>query len=413
MTGCLVLTVSAGHLGGAEDLGRRVAQALLTQGFPVASRQVVDEEESAVEAALRWGVEAHGLVVILSGAGGSSGEVVRRVLSRVTGTRLVLNDRLMAALKEFYAGCDRPMPRRADRLALLPQGATVWTVQDGEPGWCLETTASGIAVLPLGLPSLDVLIEKGLLPFARERFGAKGVVMLRTLRCVGADPAAIEERLGEWIGGSGEVSVDSLPVEGEVWVRLRARAASLPLAESAMSEVETAVTAALGDDCYGADEETLESAVGRLLSERRLTLSVAESCTGGLLGHRITNVPGSSACFDRGVVCYSNRAKEEMLGVPRQALAAHGAVSRPVAEAMARGICKASGSTFGLAITGIAGPEGGTRAKPVGTVFIALAAPDGVEARQFKFAGGRESVKWQATQMALDLLRRHLLKTCG
>jgi nicotinamide-nucleotide amidase len=410
MTGCLVLTVSAGHLGGREDPGRLVAQALLTQGFPVASRQVVDEEESAVEAALRWGVEAHGLVVILSGAGGSSGEVVRRILSRVTGSRLILNDRLLAALKEFHAGRDRPMPRRADRLALLPQGAVVWTAQDGEPGWCLETPAGGVAVLPLSLPSLDVLIDKGLLPFARERFGGKGVTRLRTLRCIGIDPVTVEERLGEWIGGGGEVGVSCLPVEGEVWVRLRARGVSLPMVESAMREVETAVTAALGDDCYGGDQETLESAAGRLLSDRQLTLSVAESCTGGLLGHRITNVPGSSAYFERGVVVYGNRAKEELLGVPRQTLATHGAVSRPVAETMARGICRASGSSFGLAITGIAGPDGGTRAKPVGTVFIALATPTGVEAHRFRFTGGRESIKWQSTQMALDLLRRHLLK---
>lgn len=160
-------------------------------------------------------------------------------------------------------------------------------------------------------------------------------------------------------------------------------------------------------------QESPEVVVGRLLRERQLTLSAAESCTGGLLCHRITNVPGSSAYFERGVVVYSNRAKEELLGVPRELLATHGAVSAPVAEAMARGICQKTGTPLGLAITGVAGPEGGTPAKPVGTVYIALATPDGTRSQRFSFAGGRDAVKWQSTQIALDLLRRYLLHPGG
>jgi len=173
------------------------------------------------------------------------------------------------------------------------------------------------------------------------------------------------------------------------------------------------VAKALGEDPHGRDDESLEVVVGRLLAARGLTLSVAESCTGGLLSHRITNVPGSSVYFERGVVVYSNRAKEELLGVPRALLVAHGAVSDPVAEAMARGICERTGTPLGLAITGIAGPDGGTPAKPVGTVYIALATPDGTRSQRFSFAGGRDAVKWQATQIALDLLRRYLLHHGG
>lgn len=414
MTGALILTVGAGQLAGPGDqAGQRLVQALLSQGFPVASRQVADEEEPAVEAALRWGVEAHGLVVILSGPGGGSGEVIRRVLSRVTGTRLVLNERLLQALDEFHARRERPMPRRAERLALLPQGATVWTVENGEPGWSLETPTSSVAVLPVGARSLDLLIEKWLLPLAKERFEGRGVVQVRTLRCVGIDPPAVEERLGEWAGGSADVSASCFGVEGEVWVRLRVRGESRPVVESALRELEVAVLTALGDDCYGKDQESLESVVGRLLRERGLTLSLAESCTGGLLGHRITNTPGSSAYFERGVVVYSYRSKEELLSVPKELLLSHGAVSAPVAEAMARGISQASGTELGLSVTGVAGPEGGTPAKPVGTVFIGLSTPEGVRSRRFLFAGSRESIKWQSTQLALDLLRRYLLTRKG
>jgi nicotinamide-nucleotide amidase len=172
--------------------------------------------------------------------------------------------------------------------------------------------------------------------------------------------------------------------------------------------VEPRVAGALGDDCYGRDADTLEQVVGRLLLARGLTLSVAESCTGGLLGHRLTNVSGSSAYFERGVVVYSNRAKQELLGVPEAVLRTHGAVSGPCAEAMARGICERSGSACGLAVTGIAGPDGGTPQKPVGTVFFGVAVSGTVTSRRFRFAGDRASVKWQSAQTALDLLRRSL-----
>jgi nicotinamide-nucleotide amidase len=242
---------------------------------------------------------------------------------------------------------------------------------------------------------------------------AEGGVPSRTLRCVGVELALLEERVRRSLGGSAGVSVSCLPAEGEVWVRLTAPGDSPEAAESLLREAEATLLGALGEDCYGRDQENLESVVGKLLRDRRLTLSLAESCTGGLLGHRITNVPGSSAYFERGVVVYSYRAKEELLGVPSQLLVAHGAVSGPVAEAMARGICQTSGSPLGLAITGVAGPEGGTPAKPVGTVFIGLAAPGSVQSRRFHFAGSREAIKWQSTQHALDWLRRYLLPIKG
>jgi len=175
-----------------------------------------------------------------------------------------------------------------------------------------------------------------------------------------------------------------------------------------MAALERRIAEVLGEDCYGRDGETLEQAVGRRLSARGLTLATAESCTGGLVGHRLTGVAGSSAFFERGVVVYSNRAKEELLGVPAEILRTHGAVSGPCAEAMVRGICERSGAACGLSITGIAGPDGGTPTKPVGTVFIGLAVSGAVEARHFRFSGGRASVKWQSSQMALDMLRRSL-----
>jgi nicotinamide-nucleotide amidase len=389
--------------GAGTDATTSAHATLVAAGVPVAGRMLVDEDDAALEQALAGDA---GLVVVVAGPGGSAGDVVRRVIARVSGTRLVLQERMLGALEESYRRRDRPLPRRAERLALLPQGASVWAADDGDPAWRLEAGRAAFVVLPPG--ALSPGVARHLIDFARSFAGPRRVVT-RILKAAGASLDDIEERLAEWLGHSdGEVTVATVPADGEVWVRLRTRGASTEDAMAALERVEPRIVAALGDDCYGRDADTLERVVGRLLSAHGLTLSVAESCTGGLLGHRLTNVSGSSAYFERGVVVYSNRAKQELLGVPDDLLRAHGAVSGPCAEAMARGICERSGSACGLAVTGIAGPDGGTPQKPVGTVFVGVAVAGNVTSRRFRFAGDREAIKWQSAQAALDLLRRSL-----
>jgi nicotinamide-nucleotide amidase len=409
MPAARVLTVASAPLGGDDPAGRLVARALLAEAVPVASRQVVDETEAAIEPALAALHDSGGLVVVLASPGGPGGDIVRRALSRLAGVRLLLSEPLLARLQKDFAARGESMPHRMDRLALLPQGAECWAAASGEPGWSLETKAAVVVVLPLGSASLGTLVQERLVPLARQRLGAAEGCALRALLTTGLSPADAEDRLGPWLGKPGPVSASTMIVDGDVWVRLLARGPSRQSALDELAAAEPAVRAALGPDCYGSDADTLESVVGRLLVEGALTVSVAESCTGGLLGHRLTNIPGSSRYFERGVMVYSNRAKEEMLGVPASLLAAHGAVSAPVAEAMVAGIRRISGSSCGIAVTGIAGPDGGTPTKPVGTVFIAAGWPGGLRVRHFQFGGGRDAVKQQSAQAALDLLRRGLL----
>ena len=395
-----VRLVAVGTAGGA-DATTSAHATLVAAGVPVAGRVLVEEDEAALEHALAGDT---GLAVVVAGPGGSTGDVVRRVIARLTGTRLVLHERMLGALQDAYQRRDRPLPRRAERLALLPQGASLWAAADGEPAWLLEAGRAAFAVLPPGI--LAPGIARSLVEFARVFAGGRGLAT-RILKTAGASLDDIEDRLADWLG-DGDVSVATVPADGEVWVRLRARGSSAEEAQAALERLEPRIAAALGDDCYGRDADTLEQVVGRLLSARHMTLSVAESCTGGLLGHRLTNIAGSSAYFERGVVVYSNRAKQELLGVPEDILKTHGAVSAPCAEAMARGICERSGSACGLAVTGIAGPDGGTPQKPVGTVFFGVAVAGHVTSRRFRFAGDRVAVKWQSAQTALDLLRRTL-----
>jgi nicotinamide-nucleotide amidase len=420
VTGVRIFTVGVAELAARDDAaGLSVARALRADGVPVASRAVVDEDEAALEAALGPALDGGGVVVVLAPPGGSGGDIVRRVLARLAGVRLVLSERLLDLLEADFARRGRALPRRLERLALLPQGAQLWTAPPGgggaaappagPPGWALEVRGALVAVLPLDAPDLSALVEQRLRPAARDRAGAGGVALVSLLRTTGVSAADAEERLAPWLGKEGPVTVSCLVVDGDVWVRLLARAPSRAVAEAALTAAGPAVREALGTDCYGVDGESLEVVVGALLRERGLGVSTAESCTGGLVAHRLTNIPGSSRYVDRGVVVYSNEAKTDLLGVPAELIRAHGAVSAPVAEAMARGVCRIGGTACGVAVTGIAGPDGGSPEKPVGTVFIGVASPAGVEVRRFHFAGGREAVKGQSAQAALDMLRRALL----
>jgi nicotinamide-nucleotide amidase len=394
----LVSVGAAVETGGYPETSR-VAAALGAAGVPVSAHVVVDDDERALEAAL----DATGVVAIVAGFGGSSGDSVRRVLARITGGRLRLNERMRGALEAHYAKRDRPLPRSAERLALLPQGASV--AEADAPVWVLETAKTSWVVFLRG--GVSTAVDTVLTPLARVRLGARGPVAVRTFKTAGVSVEDLDERLLDRPVPR-EVSLVTVPGESEVWVHLRARGRTQTVADRRLAEAAGALGAVLGDDCYGHDGDTLEAVVGKLLQERHLMLAVAESCTGGLVGHRITSIAGSSAYFERGVMVYSNEAKQEMLGVDEAILRTHGAVSAQCAEAMARGICERSRTACGLSITGIAGPGGATPTKPVGTVFIGLAVQGDVVARRFRFDGDRASVKWQSSVMALDMLRRRL-----
>lgn len=387
--------------------GAALARLLAARGLSVAVRRVVPEE-AEIERALRQAVEGRGLVVIVEV---DAGELARRVVARVLGSRLVLNEQALQALEAGFHKRGQAMPREIERLALVPQGATVLPLPEGPPGLLVEAQSALIALLPAVGRAEPILERLLLLLDARTR--REGATAVRTLKAIGIEPGEVEVRLTARLAGRPDITLRCLRYEGEAWVRLTARGPTAAGAEATLAAAEAVVGEELGEAVYGRDEERLEEVVGRLLKERKLTLAVAESCTGGLVGHRLTEVPGSSAYFERGVVVYSNEAKQALLGVPAELLAAHGAVSGPVVEAMARGVRERAGTDLGLGVTGIAGPEGGSPAKPVGTVFIALASPGGVQVRRFSFGGDRSENKAFSALWALELLRRYLQRPGG
>jgi nicotinamide-nucleotide amidase len=253
------------------------------------------------------------------------------------------------------------------------------------------------------------MLTEQVIPRLREALDIRARIRSRLLKTCGITESALDEAISDLIRSSRNPRIGLLAHPGEVHIRLTVKAESDEECDRRLDELEASLRERLGALLFGRDEERLEEVVGRLLREGAQTVAVAESCTGGLVCHRLTNVAGSSAYFVRGDVVYADQAKETVLGVPPGLIVQHGAVSRAVAEAMAAGIRAAAGTDLAIGITGIAGPGGGSPEKPVGLTYVAIAGSNGVISREFRFLGDRETNKLLASQAALDMVRRHLL----
>jgi nicotinamide-nucleotide amidase len=258
------------------------------------------------------------------------------------------------------------------------------------------------------IPMFKAVVRDRLAPVAGGRRLLRRVVKI-TGRAESEVDAKVRPLYTRWSAQSPPITATILAVMGQIELHLTSQAPHAANPAAALDSAVTELRDSLGSDVYSVDERTLEAVVGELLRERRMTIAVAESCSGGLLMSRLTDVPGSSDYVDRGAVCYSNRSKVEMLGVPPEMIDAHGAVSEPVARAMAQGIRSSAGAALGVGVTGIAGPGGGTAQKPVGMVCIAVVSDRDERARTYQFLGGRDMVKFQAAQSALNLVRLMLL----
>ncbi|MBI3323015.1 MAG: competence/damage-inducible protein A [Candidatus Omnitrophica bacterium] len=394
-------------------------------------RQVtVGDNPRRLEEAIRAALARADLVITCGGLGPTVDDITLETISRATGRRLALNRAILRRIRRRFARLGIRMPSHNARQALIPEGAVVFPNTIGTaPGFLLPlsssrkrgsprsrgipafagmTTPKFLAALPGPPKELIPMATRHLIPRLRRMAG--GVVILsRTLHLTGLTESEVDGKVRDLLALEGALTLGIYAHAAQVDLRVTARAAGRARARRAIAGVERRIKKRLGPFIYGADDETLEGAVGALLRRRRQTLAVAESCTGGLLGHRVTEAPGSSDYFRGGVVAYANALKEAPLSVPPALLRRHGAVSGPVAEAMAAGVRRLAGSTMGIAVTGIAGPTGGSREKPVGLVYIALATPKGAASRRCRFAGDRSTVKLRASQAALDLVRRYLI----
>ena len=386
-----------------------LSEGLLLVGLETAFKTVVGDDEKDIEEALRRAMDRADAVIVTGGIGPTEDDITRKVIAKIVKRRLVLNEDAFKAIHAKLSGRGREYVSTNDRQALIPAGARVLQNPVGiAPGFFLDEENTFIAVLP-GVPKeMTAMFIGGLRPVLEERFGGKIFIRRRILHTCGVSESAVNQAIQD-IMKRGAPTVGLTAKETGVDIRIIARETGAERTQSLVDSTEAAIRERLGDAVYSVDGQPMEEVVGALLKQRRLKLSVAESCTGGLIGARITNIAGSSEYFERAAVTYSNPAKTEMLGVPGALLERHGAVSSEVAAAMARGIREAAKTDLGLSVTGIAGPDGGTEQKPVGLVFTALASAQGVKTDEHRFLGNREQVRMKASQMALDMVRRHLI----
>jgi nicotinamide-nucleotide amidase len=395
-----VIDTNAGH----------IAELLLGRGLRVQRHVVVGDCEPDIGEALNDLALKSDAVIVTGGLGPTVDDVTALAAAHATCRRLVVNEELKEHLRSFSAKLGVPVGcHPSDKQAMIPAESTVIPSPTGTAcGFHFIHGGCFFFFLP-GVPSeMDRMLRETVLPFLYVRVMHKRLILSSFLNVFGLSEPEVDGLLAGVFSGSHTIQMSICVTFPWIRITLRADADTETAAGTSLKEAVELVRERLGAAIFSEGHEQIEQAVARLFVRRGLTLALAESCTGGLIAKRLTDVPGSSAFFLEGAVTYSNAAKMRLLGVPQDILEARGAVSSECAAAMAAGVRVAAGSDLGLAVTGVAGPDGGTDDKPVGTVFISLATPDGSWTKRFLFGGNREEIRTLTAWMALDWLRRYL-----
>jgi len=377
-------------------------------GVEVVAKMVIGDDVERLAEAIRWALARSEIVLLTGGLGPTEDALTREAVARALGRELIYRAALALEIERRFRRMGRQMAEINRRQAYLVQGAEALANPNGTA--CGQWVIDGgrvVALLPGPPPELEPMFRDHCVP-RLERIAPKQVIRMRSYRVAGMGESDVDQLIAPVYKQYTNPVTTILAAPGDVQIHLRARCISESEAEALLAEVGPRIEALLGDRIYSRDARPLEAVIGDRLRQRQATLSVAESCTGGLLAERITSIPGSSDYFTGGFLVYSNRLKTALAGVDPDLLTRHGAVSEPVAEAMALGAKARTESTYALSITGVAGPGGGTEAKPVGTVVIGLAGPDGCRTHRFRFVGNRTRVRTLSAQYALDLLRQGL-----
>ena len=386
-----------------------ITDRLNTIGFDVRMKTVVGDDVGELAGMVRASLAWADLIVLTGGLGPTADDITRDAVAQVLDLPFDEDQETVARIRERFTRRGMVMQEINRRQAMVPRGAALLDNPNGTaPGLWLEHGRTALVLLPGPPREMKPMFEAIVRDRLTARSGGAGLFR-RVLKITGQPESVVDAKAqpiyGRWQTQDVPISTTILAVLGQIELHLTAGAPDREAADRVLDPAVRELQDALGGDVYSVDGASLEEVVGARLRERRLKVAVAESCTGGLLTSRLTDVPGSSAYVDRSEVCYSNQAKIDSLGVPAALIAAHGAVSEPVARAMAEGIRAKASADVGMGVTGIAGPDGGTPEKPVGTVAIAVLVGADARVRTFQFVGAREMVKFQSAQAALNMLR--------
>ena len=385
-----------------------LSEQLAAVGVDVLYHTAVGDNPARLEEVIAIARRRADLLIFTGGLGPTYDDLTKETVCRAFGLELVFHPEIVSEIRHYFDTVfRREMPACNLQQARLPEGCVIFHNPVGTAPGCLFKKDGVTAVMLPGVPrECRYLTEHQLIPWLREKHG--GVILSHDLRVFGLTEPQVQEKLADIMDEAVNPSLAPYAKTGEVMLRLTAKADTAEECEELMAPLLWDVRSRLGDCLYGVDVDSLEQRVLQLLRQRGLTLSAAESCTGGLIAKRITDLPGASAAFLGGVVSYTNGVKARVLGVPEELLDKHGAVSEPVARAMAEGVRRLTGSDLAVSVTGVAGPDRDDRGNEVGTVFIGLAAPDGTAVRRLDLGTGRDRVRTMAAHHAFDMLRRHL-----
>lgn len=378
-------------------------------GIEVVRKTIVGDNRELLGAAFRDALNRVPLIIASGGLGPTEDDLTRETVAELLGRKLRRSEQILRQIEGRFRALGREMPEVNVRQAMVPEGAEILDNPRGTaPGLWLEDAGRSVVLLPGPPRELKPLFREQVLPRLERR--VSGVRMFhREVRVTGLGESHVEQRIVGIYKRYPEVNTTVLAAPGETQLHLRIWTDDAQHAQKVLDEIVQGFQLALTDRIFSQDGSSLEEVIAHELTLHNATISAAESCTGGLLAQRLTSIAGSSSYFLGGVVCYSNELKTTWADVPPELIAAKGAVSSEVAIALAEGIRRRVGSTFGVGITGIAGPGGGSEEKPVGTVHIALSHAGGVKERGLRFPGDREAIRWQASQVALDMVRIHFL----
>lgn len=409
-------------VGGRSDSNSLFITELLGRlGIAVRYKTIVGDDRADIVEVLKTAVSRAGVVVMTGGLGPTVDDCTREAIAKATGRRLARRKEALDGMTARLAHWGRTPNKGQLRQAMMPSRALVIPNPIGSaPGFWMLWKGATLVSLP-GVPGeMETMMTQSVIPLLTARISQyqewrPQPVTRMVFRTWGLSEADVDAKLQGLIRKAAPIDLGLLASPMGVLVSLTTKPdGKKKVTVDPLPDLAEQVRFRLCEWLFAEGRETMEEVVGRLLTERKLTVAVAESCTGGLIGHRLTQVPGSSAYVDRGAICYSNRSKIDMLGVPVDLIAKHGAVSQEVAAAMAKGIRERAGVSVGLSVTGIAGPGGATETKPVGLVYIGLdGGPGEAITKEYRFHGDRQVIKQRSSQAALDLLRRWILTKSG
>lgn len=386
-----------------------LSRGLAAIGIDVYHQVTVGDNPQRLLDALRQAASRSDIIITSGGLGPTVDDITVETVAKLIDRRIILDKKVLRDVKAVFKSRKVPFPCESTRQAFVPEGVP-WIKNNvgSAPGLIADYKSAKIICLPGPPREIEAMFTNDVVPYLKKLAGTSEALRTRTVKMTGLPESKVDGMVRDLLHLKPPTTVGIYAKLGQVELKIMSKARHAAVADREIAKIEKKIRSRLGDYIFGCDDETLESAIGELLRKKKMTIAVAESCTGGLVANRLTNVSGSSEYFMMGLVAYSNKIKERMLGVSPRTMDSMGAVSKQVALQMAWGIRFLARTSIGVGITGIAGPTGGTPKKPVGLVYIAVVTERKRVFKECNFRGTREEIKQQASQAALSLVRKNI-----